>query len=108
MTAVAQSHEILLIMCPAFCERNNVVHLLCLGHPAFLVTLLAVRVASDVSVADTLPHSSVASLGHRVSSVAFVVSVNLFHVLRAERLTCGHEIRTARVAARLIRFVWHG
>jgi hypothetical protein len=62
MATPAEAHEVLLIVCPAFRERNDVVHLFNRNKASFFLTELTERMFLYVPVTDLLPVISVPSV----------------------------------------------
>ena len=102
---LAQRHEVRLIMRPAMIQRQDVMHFGRLGQPAFLFALFTQRVGSQEPGTFLLPLSAVPSLGHRVTTVSFILAAcQLLMFLAVPFIS---KPGTAGVAAWPFRFPWH-
>jgi hypothetical protein len=105
MARTTEAHEVRLIVCSSFGERNDVMDFLNRNVSSFLQALLAERMLVDVPVTDSFPRPAVAFAG-RVAALELLVV--LFHdlgVLLAVN-TVG-QVRAAGKAARSLWFHWH-
>ena len=72
VAGMAEEHQVLVSMVTALCQRLDVMHLLRLDEPAFLLALLIKRVYIHVPVTDAFPCPAVPALGFRIPAVLFV------------------------------------
>lgn len=83
VVALAEAHEIALVVCSSIGQRNDVVYHLCGDDPAFLLTQLTQRVLHDEAVTDVSPFGTVAFVDLRFTLEVVVVAVDLLQVLGA-------------------------
>ena len=105
MTRRTQSHEIALVMCPAFGERYDVVNFLCGSDSPGFLALFTQRMLGDVPVADTFPRSTVAFACSGVASVSFILLCVLLGMSRAEPSV--RQLGTAGMTTGAFWFIWH-
>jgi hypothetical protein len=106
VTWLTKSHEVIIIMCAAFAERNDVVYLLRRRETSLSVTLLAERVSSDVPVSYLPPLRAVPLRGIVGTLVLIVFFVSETLVLLTVPSFC--KVRTARIGTGLLWLSRHG
>ena len=105
VTWLTKSHEVIIIMCAAFAERNDVVYLLRSREPSLPVAFLAERVSSDVPVS-YLPPLRAVPLRRIVGTLVLIVFfISKPLVLLAVPSFC--KVRTARIGTGLLRLSRH-
>lgn len=92
-------------MVTAFCQWLDVMHLLCLHEPSFLLAQLTKRVCVHVAVTDAFPRTSIFSFGCRVPPILFITLVLQFLMLLTESAV--RQPGTAWVGTRPLWFPWH-
>ena len=105
MARRTQRHQVLVSMVAAFSQRLDVMHLLRLDEPAFLLAPLTKRVCIHIAVTDAFPRTSIFSFGCRIPVILFITLVLQFLMLLTESAVC--QLRTAGVGTRSRWFLWH-
>ena len=105
VAGMAEGHQVLVSMVTAFCQRLDVMHLLRLHEPAFLLAQLTKRVCVHVAVTDAFPRTSIFSFGCRVPPILFITLVIQFLMLLTESAV--RQLGTAGVRTRPLWFLWH-
>lgn len=107
VTRLAQGYEIVRIVCPTFCQRNDVVDFFYRNEHASLEALLAEGMLLCIPCTDTCPCSSIPTAYRSVASVLLVGPRFLLRVLRAEPFACFHKLWASWVSTRVLWFVRH-
>ena len=105
VTSLAQAHKVIIIVCSAAGQRNDVVNLLGGCKLTFLQAHLTKRMICNVSVTDSFPCSSVPLTHRRITVIFFVSFILLLLMLRTEPAV--RKFRTAGIGTRPFRFLWH-
>ena len=105
VTSLAQAHKVIIIVCSAAGQRNDVVNLLGGCKPAFLQAHLTKRMICNVPVTDSFPCPSVSLTHCRVTVIFFVSFILLLLMFRTEPAV--RKFRTAGIGTRPFRFLWH-
>ena len=105
VASLAQAHKVIIIVCPAAGQRNDVVNLLGGCKLSFLQTHLTKRMICNVSVTDSFPRSSVPLTHRRVTVIFFVPFILLLLMLCTEPVV--RKFRTSGIGTRPFRFLRH-
>ena len=105
VAALAQRHQVVIIVRTTVCERKYVMYFLGRRQSAFLFALLAKRMRLDIMRTDLLPCAAVAFVGVRITQVSVVLMLRNLPVLVTESAI--GQSSAARVGARSLGFVWH-
>ena len=102
----AHGHEI--VPCMSATLRNGlfVMYFLCRNKSALLLTLLAERVLTDVSITDSFPGTAVLLVDVRGTLVLVVLSAGYGSVVGTVLSIC--KIGTAGIRTRSFGSCWHG
>ena len=104
---LAEAHQIAFPVVAALADRQDVMHLLDGGQPAFLQTHLTEGVGLGIAVTDAFPGAAVL-LVHVSRALVPVVAVALDLRVFGAVLTAVHgKPRTAGVSAVAVRLLWH-
>ena len=108
MTAMAETHEVALVVCSAFADWFDVMDLFDRDVPAFLHTHLAEGMLMNVAGPDLTPLSSVSLVPVVPTCEVIVVIIHELLVLSAVAVAVMlHEVRAARIPAGPLWFPWH-
>jgi hypothetical protein len=108
MTAMAETHEVALVIGSAFADWFDVVDLFDRDVPAFLHTHLAEGMLVYVAGPDLTPLGSVSLVPVVTTCEVIVVIIHEFLVFSAVAVTVMlHEVWAARIAAGPLWFHWH-
>lgn len=105
MAGMAEGHQVCFTVVAALSQRLDVMHLLRLDEPAFLLASLTKRVYIHVPVTDAFPRPSIFSFDCRIPAVLFVPLVLYSLMLLAEPPI--RQLRTAGVGTRTLWLSWH-
>ena len=105
VAALAQRHQVVIIVRTTVCERKYVMYFLGRRQSAFLFALLAKRMRLDIMRTDLLPCAAVAFVGVRITQVSVVLMLRNLPVLVTESAI--GQSSAARVGARSLGFVGH-
>ena len=105
MTALAQRHEISIVVRTTVSQRTDVMHFLRGCQPSFLFTLFAQRMRLDVLQPYPAPCSAVTLVGVGISLVFVVMVLSDLPVFVAVP-TVGQHAAT-RIGAGTLGFSWH-
>ena len=105
VAALAQRHEVVLVVRATVCKRQDVMYFLGRRQSVLYRTLLTKGVRLDIMRTDFLPCATVAFVGVRITQVSVVLMLRNLLVFIAEP-TVGQSA-TSGVGARALRFVWH-
>ena len=105
VASLAQAHKVIIIVCSAAGQRNDVVNILGGCKLSLLQAHLAKRMICNVSVTDSFPCSSVPLTHRRITVIFFVSFILLLLMLRTESAV--RKFRTAGIGTRPFRFLWH-
>ena len=105
MAGMAEGHQVFVSVAAALSQRLDVMYLLRLCKPAFLLAALTKRVCIHVPVTDAFPRPSIFSFDCWVPAILFITLVLQFLMLLAEPPIC--QLGTAGVGTRPLRFSWH-
>lgn len=107
VTRLAQGYEIVRIMCPTFCQRNDVVDFLDRNDHAALKALFAEGMLPCVPCTDTCPCPAVPAAYRSVPSVLLVGPCFFLRVLYAVPLPRLHQLRASGMCTRMLWFPRH-
>ena len=108
VAAMAETHEVRLIVRSAFADWFDVMDLLNRDVPAFLHTHLAEGMLMNVAGPDLTPLSSVSLVPVVPTREVIVVIIHELLVFSAVAVTIVlHEVRAARIPAGPLWFPWH-
>lgn len=79
----AEGHEVAAIVCAAFTDRDDVVHLFHERDPSFCQTPLAKRMLRSIAIPDPFPGTTVLPVHIRCAGIFVVLPVYFFPVLFA-------------------------
>ena len=105
VTSLAQAHKVIIIVCSAAGQRDDVVNLLGGCKFPFLQAHLAKRMICNVPVTDSFPCSSVPLTHRRITVIFFVSFIFLLLMLCTEPPV--RKFRTAGIGTRPFRFLGH-
>ena len=105
MAGMTERHQISVSMVTTFCQRLDVMHLLRLHEPSFLLAPLTKRVCIHVPVTDAFPRPAIFSFGYRVATVLLISLVLYFLMFLTKSAVC--QPGTAGVGTRTLGFSRH-
>ena len=105
VAGMAEGHQVRFTVVAALSQRLDVMHLLCLGKPAFALAPLTKRVCIHVPVTDPFPRPSISSFDCRVPAVLFITLVLQFLMLLTKPAV--RQLGTAGVRTRTLWLSWH-
>lgn len=108
MTAMAETHEVALVVCSAFADWFDVMDLFDRDVPAFLHTHLAEGMPMNVAGPDLTPLGSVSLVPVIPTCKVIIVIIHELLVLSAVAVAVMlHEVWAARIPAGPLGFHWH-
>ena len=107
VTRLAKGYEIVRIMCPTFCQRNDVVDFLDRNDHAALKALFAEGMLPCVPCTDTCPCPAVPAAYRSVPSVLLVGPCFFLRVFVAVPLPRLHQLRASGMCTRMLWFPRH-
>lgn len=105
MATLAQSHEIVIVVRAAVCNRQHVVHFLGGRESAFFLTLLTQRMLLDIARTDSPPSTSVSLVRIRIALIFVVMALGDLLMLIA--VPSVGQSTTTGVGAGALRFFRH-
>ena len=105
VAGMAEGHQVRFTVVAAFSQRLDVMHLLRLDEPAFLLAPLTKRVCIHIAVTDAFPRPAIFSFECRIPSILFIALVLQFLMLLTKSAV--RQLGTAGVGTWTLWFPWH-
>ena len=105
VAGMAEGHQVRFTVVAALSQRLDVMHLLRLDEPAFLLAPLTKRVCIHIAVTDAFPRPALFSFECRIPSILFIALVLQFLMLLTKSAV--RQLGTAGVGAGAFWLSWH-